>query len=351
MAHKDRNFGLDVLRVLAIGGVLLTHMLGPIVPGILGVELFFVLSGYLIGSILLRMATAAEPLGGSGLRQFWLRRWFRTLPNYYLFLVVYFFAGPALSPGWMGTAARPWRYVFLIQNLAWQGEPFFGISWSLATEEWFYLLFPAAFWLFTRGQTGVSGILRRFFVVTAFFALIPPVLRLVYVWQAPDTDIRSIALLRLDAPMYGILLAAVHTRRADCWQRLRNWWPAGIAGTAMAWGLLLSPSPMVRSFAFCVSAPAFALMLPAATGWSVRGGAIRTAIQRLSVWSYSLYLSHMFLYDAIRPALRYDEMVVWGRLAVKVLILIVCILFSALNYRFFERPLTNLRERFAPELR
>src|SRR5262245_39179853 len=93
----DRVFGLDVLRAAAVSMVLVAHaryLVMPLLPsaaclsifGFLGVELFFVLSGFLIGGIILRTFPEVPRLPTLG--HFWIRRWFRTLPNYYLFLAL-----------------------------------------------------------------------------------------------------------------------------------------------------------------------------------------------------------------------------------------------------------------------
>src|ERR1039458_8648984 len=90
MEHNRRNFGLDALRAAAIMMVLLCHMTGALkFLGIYGVELFFVLSGFLIGDILIRSAARKGRFEFKDLTEFWTRRWFRTLPNYYWFLALY----------------------------------------------------------------------------------------------------------------------------------------------------------------------------------------------------------------------------------------------------------------------
>lgn len=98
-SSRQRVFGLDLMRVIAILAVLGSHILyifpeqyGGVIPllqlgGVMGVEIFFVLSGYLIGSILLRLFVK-ENFGMSDVKYFLIRRWFRTLPSYYLALVL-----------------------------------------------------------------------------------------------------------------------------------------------------------------------------------------------------------------------------------------------------------------------
>ena len=93
-----RNFGLDLFRALAIILVVLSHgkfLLNgtalenfPFFKMLDGVDLFFVLSGFLIGGIILR--TMSEGWNWRGVAHFWKRRWLRTLPNYYFILLLNF---------------------------------------------------------------------------------------------------------------------------------------------------------------------------------------------------------------------------------------------------------------------
>ncbi|MGZ3708727.1 MAG: acyltransferase family protein, partial [Bdellovibrionota bacterium] len=141
-----RIFGLDILRAFAIAAVVYGHyqeILGspfpslPYFDGVIGVELFFVLSGFLIGGIVLSALRSGRFQGITGVQDFWHRRWYRTFPNYFLFL--------ALAAGlqWSTVSgADLLRYVSFTQNFAWKMPVFFAVSWTLAIEEWFYILLP-----------------------------------------------------------------------------------------------------------------------------------------------------------------------------------------------------------------
>ncbi|QSQ10924.1 acyltransferase family protein [Myxococcus landrumensis] len=139
--------GLDLLRAIAILGVLVFHapkVVHEAVPltlraafahGWMGVDLFFVLSGYLIGRQVFAPETDA-PLG-SQLRTFWMKRWMRTLPLYFVVLALY-----ALKPWVVGTPflGGGWHYALFLQNFSLPRD--FVQSWSLCVEEHFYVVLP-----------------------------------------------------------------------------------------------------------------------------------------------------------------------------------------------------------------
>jgi len=84
-----RIIGLDSLRAIAILLVLMAHFVNKLdFLGLYGVELFFSLSGFLIGGILYRSMASEHCWSFKHVKSFWVRRWWRTLPNYYLFLLV-----------------------------------------------------------------------------------------------------------------------------------------------------------------------------------------------------------------------------------------------------------------------
>lgn len=146
---NNRIFGLDLLRFLAIFMVLLGHSLAfapaelkkVVHPVMLdGVAIFFVLSGYLIGGILIRILNKENAITFVNLLDFWKRRWMRTLPAYLvvlIFLLIYTAAmyPDKIPPEW-------YKFFFFTQNLFTQRPGFFAEAWSLSIEEWFYLSVP-----------------------------------------------------------------------------------------------------------------------------------------------------------------------------------------------------------------
>ncbi len=148
------------MRAFAIGLVLLVHATFPLPSarlerwrswGWIGVDLFFVISGYLITSILL--AAKAQP---HYYRNFYARRGLRIWPLYYLLLFYVFVLSPHLGP-WcdqrIDFSLFKWQYyVFYVQNLelARLGSFALVITWSLCVEEQFYLVWPFIVRLFSR---------------------------------------------------------------------------------------------------------------------------------------------------------------------------------------------------------
>jgi peptidoglycan/LPS O-acetylase OafA/YrhL len=216
---KDaRNVGLDCARATAIGLVLLchwgeaaSHWFGfywpPIVgamSGFLGVELFFALSGFLVGSLLLELIERDPSL--LSWWRFMVRRWLRTLP-------LYFFCVGALALLWPPRGDRDTHllsYATFTQNLLWPmpQDNWFNVSWSLSIEEWFYILFSALL----VGVVALTGRRRGCaWGVIALFVAAPTLLR----WQTiaaagqNAAHLREIVALRLDAITYGVVVAAV----------------------------------------------------------------------------------------------------------------------------------------------
>lgn len=177
----------------------------------MGVDLFFVLSGFLVGGILIDQKEA-----GNYFRVFWLRRTLRIVPPYALFLAVYglalsmpegFWSG---SEQWLWRDALPfWALAGYLQNflMTWNGSfgpEFTAITWSLAVEEQFYLLFPFIVWCLPS---------RKILPVVLTLFLVAPVFRLTAgFWLNPEAARQAAIVLlpaRCDCLAAGIVVATL----------------------------------------------------------------------------------------------------------------------------------------------
>ena len=146
---NQRVFGLDLMRTIAILMVLFGHCLWIfpeskrflyqlfVLFGFFGVEIFFVLSGFLIGKILYQLYLK-DDFSIATVFYFLKRRWFRTLPNYFLILLLNIIIASIIGY----SLPSLWRYFFFLQNFKITMLPFFPESWSLSVEEFAYLVLP-----------------------------------------------------------------------------------------------------------------------------------------------------------------------------------------------------------------
>ncbi len=362
---SSRVFGLDVMRATAILLVVFSHsniFLKPSHPvtirlfnfaGYIGVELFFVLSGFLIGMIVLRIFSRQHT--GRDLQYFWIRRWFRTLPNYYLFLLIHYLAWNALD-----LRVEPiGPYLIFLQNLNAGGQTFFPVSWSLTIEEWFYIIFPTTLWIsFKLKRTPTSKTLVHCLAVITILLVSFISIRFLLVSTGElewGKDIRLRLITRLDAPIYGVFGAYIALAHPALWKKYRfHCFVAGIFLFALVSLVYFAGNEIGNSFYmkttfFTLPNTAFLLWLPVLSNWKAYSGKLATTVTLISLWSYSLYLCH----DVIRRITYYGyiHLVQQGyssALAFATLYVAIAIILARLCYTYYEKPMMNLRERFNP---
>jgi peptidoglycan/LPS O-acetylase OafA/YrhL len=359
MEPGDRRvFGLDVVRAAAIVLVAASHVLDMNTrihalrliwyAGVLGVELFFVLSGYLIGGIILRLmhTTRFHTLGDLG--HFWINRWFRTLPLYYLYLFVYSCIPLGVNP--FAQLARNASYLVFAQNLAWPIPPFFVPSWSLSVEEWFYLVFPlllfAAFAL-------LRVPLRPSVVGTALLLMAFSLLaRLVHgpmkTMGGIDLTLRTFVVFRFDALMLGVLLAFLHREAPQVWRGLVRFFPVALllqlavdAFMVFGWRALFI-LPWLQILIFPIISLSIALMLPFFAEWKQSTMPVRAPIAWVAKSSYSIYLVHLIAILAVLRFLPYERFGVWAPLTAFAGVFLL----GSASYGLVEAPLMSLRSRW-----
>ncbi len=331
------------MRAAAILLVLFAHYFAstPLEGGgFLGVEVFFVLSGFLIGDILIR-SLQAEGATLATVRTFWLKRWFRTLPNYAFFLLCHFagalYVSSRLPEGW-------WRYLFFLQNFTNPISGFFEESWSLAVEEWFYLLFPILILVLNRRLKLNHWALGAAVVLTL---LGPMILRCytAHFWNAET--IRRIVPLRLDTMMYGIMAAMIMNWHRFLWEKLTRGFalfPALALGVLGFW--LFRHSSIISSiFCFPALAIGIALFVPTLKNLEPKVYFAPPVIQYISKVSYSTYLIHMPFFFFMESMISWTGVPIYLKLAGRLLMLIAALLLSYLPYKCIEQPFLGLRQR------
>ena len=235
---RARQPGLDLLRALAIIVVVVYHagVMGfPLAGdvhrfGWIGVDLFFVLSGYLIGGQLLAPLARQQPID---LGRFFARRALRILPAYFVILAIY-----VLLPAWREYPEMfpLWKFILSVQNIGLRGGTAFSHAWSLAIEDQFYLLLPFVLLTLIRSRRAaiivpcaivLAGLLLRWFLA------VHNLTETGVWWRAFQTWIYYCTWTRLDPLLFGVALAAIEKFRPQWWQRLMNlapWlWLPGLA--------------------------------------------------------------------------------------------------------------------------
>jgi peptidoglycan/LPS O-acetylase OafA/YrhL len=373
---SNRIYGLDIVRAAAILCVVYVHgffllagavprpllkAMGFFIPDALSV--FFVLSGFLIGGILIRHLERRSA-SSANLGRFWIRRWCRTLPNYYLILVVLTIYHTQMSGL---DAATAWKYFFFVQNVNTPHPQFFAEAWSLAVEEWFYLLVPILLFVGVRAGLSVKQAVLGIVLLVVACSLAARGYRyyVTGIASAAELDLllRKQVVTRLDSLIWGVLGAAIHYYYGNIWRwRPRLTFAAGIAILTIhnllftfreALGLPLNL--YYCAFSFSLVAIGALLILPLLSGIRHGEGRIYRWVTVVSITSFSMYLIHLNLVQFILvPASIKLLPLQLGVLPLALLKLslywIYTILGSILLYKYFEMPTTALR-RFVGEER
>lgn len=372
---KNRIFGLDILRACAILFVVVGHgasLYPSTTPKIVsrtinhifgydGVSIFFVLSGFLIGGILIK---AFEKRQGEKkvLLNFWIRRWFRTLPPYFLILTTLLILNLLFTDGFLFSKIFPLNYFTFTQNLFYRHPDFFPEAWSLSIEEWFYLLIPVIILIFVFFKRSV----KMSVLYTALSVLILITLFRFYrfsnisaefsIWEW-DSQFRKQVITRLDSLMYGVIGAFIQYYYRNYWLKYKK--------TLLCFGLSLFLATKylihvsVDSLYFCVfsfSVTSFAtlLLLPFLSDFRTDSNSfIHKSITKISLISYSMYLTNLsIVQDWIIRKIPLQDITILSELhlmniaeyGLYFLYWFLTIFLSMIIYKYFEVPMMNLRD-------
>jgi peptidoglycan/LPS O-acetylase OafA/YrhL len=371
LAARGHLLPLDGVRGLAILMVMGSHAFesnyekssrtigwigGILHYGYAGVDLFFVLSGFLITGILYDSLK-----DGGYFRKFYARRVLRIFPLYYGVLVVCFLLTRPLHLHW---GAMGWLLVLYLQNLqplaivTFKPGPHLGLYhfWSLAVEEQFYLVWPAVvFFVRTR-----SGLLRTTLIASGG-AL---VLRIMLVaLGASPLAIHVTTVCRADSLLLGGALALVY--RSPRWEQILKAAPWGFVGATAVIVLaivLVEPHLLANPMGYLMWSEGLqytvlAVASASLIAWSLRPGSrcgrlFESGPMRfLGKYSYGIYVLHVLVLSAMNLPLRAALLGVTHSKLVAVVgagvtSLAVSVGAAYLSYHFYERPFLRLKHHF-----
>lgn len=350
--YYNRNFGLDIVRSVAILLVLLAHsgiiFVFGINLGFVGVEIFFVLSGFLIGQIILKEFQTKITIQSCG--EFYINRWLRTFPLYYLVLITKDF--------FISRSFHPKHYLFIQQN---SDLTFFPVSWSLAIEEWFYILIPLVFivnirWLHLKSVFFIA--LLIIIILTARYYYISN-----YTLNF-DLNVRKSIPLRFDALLTGVLFSVFKMRYNALYIKLAELWSLILSAILFAIALIIyrkyvlleasveegTIKNIFQSLSFTFFSFAFGFIIIWLEQCKInllnKKSILVKTITLLSVLTYGIYLIHydIFKFMISSPPLTLS----WAGQTFMALFIIIAI--SLLLHLFIEKPAMDYRKTFIRKL-
>jgi peptidoglycan/LPS O-acetylase OafA/YrhL len=289
---------------------------------------------------------------------FWKRRWFRTLPNYFLLLIILCLLHFIFSEGFSFRSIA--RYFIFSQNLLTEHPLwFFSEAWSLSIEEWFYLITPLL--LFIAANAFKLKPWIAVLITAAFIIAFVTIFRLVRFEQLQiqtidewDLIFRKEVISRLDGLMFGVIGAWLAFYQPIRWVKYRN--PLLITGILLFLfikfisGEIFSDTGMYNCvFSFTLVSIATLFLLPFLSHIKTGKGFLFITITRISLISYSMYLVNLSLVkNWIIDNIDWTGIFNNGYLLVFCkysLFWLLTIFLSVVLYKYFELPVMNLRDK------
>ena len=206
LKSANRNASVDFFRALAILSVVIYHFKRGLLYGYLGVDLFFVISGLLIGGLLVKDLKSGQPIN---FFKFILQRGFKIWPSYFIFLILGSVLANILYQDIQPIQIIPLndyaRYVFFYLNYTGNAAAAFAHLWSICVEEHFYIMLPLLFILIQKLFN------NKIYLFSAVSAVIAAGIIFKYLSHnfTKSTDVTSGTHNRIDALAWGVLLSLI----------------------------------------------------------------------------------------------------------------------------------------------
>jgi len=348
--------GLDGWRALSVMLVMLAHFgFNEVVPGGLGVTIFFFISGFLITTLLIKERNTA---GSVSIRDFYIRRFLRLMPELVAMLLITGIYRSAMGDYQsLAEVAAALTYttnyfIFWVDNFsAGALHPSWPVLWSLSVEEHYYILYPLVFSLFLTTS-------RRQVIFVVGVALFCLVYRTILVKtgaafimsEYPYTYVASEA--RFDSIVYGVALAYAMQHRPLPISNPIAFVTAGLGGGLLLLSLLIRNPEFRETARYSVQGMGLLLVFAALYNATVWDWVIRIfevpALKRVGVLSYAAYLWHKeypYLVEKLAGFSR-DDFHGAAKVAYIALGIAFALAVAEISYRFVAKPCQRLRRNF-----
>ena len=331
-------FLLDVYRYFAALIVSVSHFIYNYnkslhfeFTSILGVELFFILSGFVLAPQLLKLQDNVS----KNLRVFLLRRWIRTVPPY---LVALFFAAFLFG---FGDYINLFRFLTYTQNLLSDSPSlnFYSVAWSLSVEEWFYIILPLLILI----SSYLKDKIIKLDVLTICLIIIIAlnIFRFFYNSESIDwgEDIRRSVILRIDSICFGVVAFILKEKISKIFLLI-----IFIFCFILLFFYLIDPSMLLnyklsQNFFLPICAVCFSSLIILFTFKDTNSLKIKKISSLGANLSYSMYLFHIFF---IPITINLFNNIIFALIAYLLLLKLFCFFF----FISFEKPLLKSRPRY-----
>jgi peptidoglycan/LPS O-acetylase OafA/YrhL len=377
---EKRYFGFDVIRAFSVFLVMHMHFLQwfshPLgfsyfkIPLPDPVDLFFVCSGFLIGYHFLIEVNKMNQIGFKYFSKFLIMRWFRTLPAYYFMLGLLSFL---LVVSTKKIRIIPFLNFIFLQNFITHESKVYWETWTIAIEEWFYVLFPLLFILFSFIFIKRKSII--YLITLSFLILLSITLKLYYFYNVYTNhtfkewlEFRELVVLRLDTISIGLFAAYIFYYHEQFWDRIKikafifgfslylfNIWFFWKWSNGVNLDLINTNKNTAYSnfhhfiFFYILSPISIALCLPLIKSFKYRENTLNRFILYNSYISYSLFLTHGTFLLGFSLILFYSG-AIKNIMIIYIIWIILCYLSSHYLYKKIELPFMKMRRKVINKL-
>ena len=330
--ENKKFYGLDLLRGFAGYGVAITHYLYFVKDisdfeyySFIFVEIFFVLSGFVLSNQLLKVYKENK-----NIKIFYLRRWYRTIPLYLVALIFY----TAISNNFNFDF---FKFLFFIQKSLpnFVNNDYFMVAWSLSIEEFFYLIFPIYLILFKKAKP--QNLAIYFIIIFSFF-------KIINFENFTENFLRTGTFLRIDSIAFGFLLSFYFLKLRNFKKTIVFLSVTFISIFIIYKNYFFNTSGIFTvSFIFLSQFLSVLLVLMFCNiEVFIKGNSIKKFCNILATQTYSVYLFHLIIMHFL---------MISNYFLINNLIIYISILFvlSSITYKYFEKPILLMRPSYKNE--